>query len=210
MNLFLACALIMTVKAVTSKRVTALINAFMLQSLCLFALVLYTGIKIKSADLYTVAGLMLVLKVIGIPVFLQWVVKRINIEESVGLYVNPLISLLAAGLLAIFCYGFSLKLLPGQGEASVFSFAVSLLVVFEGMFLMVFRKKALAQVIGLLVMENGLFLCAVSLCGSMPFIVEIAIFFDVFVCVMVTGVFIYRIKELFTNIDVSKLTSLKG
>jgi len=120
------------------------------------------------------------------------------------------ISLLAAGLLAIFCYGFSLKLLPGQGEASVFSFAVSLLVVFEGMFLMVFRKKALAQVIGLLVMENGLFLCAVSLCGSMPFIVEIAIFFDVFVCVMVTGVFIYRIKELFTNIDVSKLTSLKG
>jgi len=210
MNLFLACALIMTAKAVTSKRVTALINAFMLQSLCLFALVLYTGIKIRSADLYTVAGLMLALKVIVIPVFLQWVAKRINIEENAGLYVNPLISLLLAGLLSIFCYEFSLKLLPGQGAAAVFSFAVSLLVVFEGMFLMVFRKKAIAQVIGLLVMENGLFLCAVSLCGSMPFIVEIAIFFDVFVCVMVMGVFIYRINELFTHIDVNKLTSLKG
>lgn len=210
MNLFLACALIMTIKAVTSKRISALINAFMLQSLCLFALVLYTGVKIRSTDLCVVAALMLALKVFGIPLFLKWVVKKINIEENAGLYVNPLISLLTAGLLAIFCNEFSLKLLPHQGAEAVFSFTVSLLVVFEGMFLMVFRKKALAQVIGLLVMENGLFLCAVSLCGSMPFIVEIAIFFDVFVCVMVTGVFIYRIKELFTHIDVSKLSSLKG
>jgi hydrogenase-4 component E len=200
----------MTVKAVTSKRMTALIDTFMLQSFCIFMLVLYTGITLHSKDLYIVAFIMLLLKVFLIPYFLHWVAGRIKIDENIGLLLNPLISLLITGFLSYFCYAFSLKLLPHGDSARIFAFGVSLLVVLEGMFIMIFRMKAIAQVIGLLVMENGLFLCAVSLCGSMPFIVEIAIFFDVFVCVMVTGVFIYRINELFTHIDVDKLTSLKG
>jgi hydrogenase-4 component E len=75
---------------------------------------------------------------------------------------------------------------------------------------MIFRMKALAQVIGLLVMENGLFLAAAGVSGGMPFFVEIAIFFDVFLCVIILGMFIYRINSLFTHIDVDKLTKLKG
>jgi hydrogenase-4 membrane subunit HyfE len=44
----------------------------------------------------------------------------------------------------------------------------------------------------------------------MPFFVEIAIFFDIFVCAIILGIFVYKINELFTHIDVSKLTKLKG
>jgi len=82
--------------------------------------------------------------------------------------------------------------------------------VLTGVFIMIFRMKAIAQVVGLLVMENGLFLTAVTLCGSMPFFVEIAIFFDVFMCAIILGIFVFRINELFTHIDVDKLTRLKG
>jgi len=61
-----------------------------------------------------------------------------------------------------------------------------------------------------LVMENGLFLLAATVSGGMPFFVEIAIFFDVFVSVLIMGFFVYRINKLFTHIDVNKLSRLKG
>jgi hydrogenase-4 component E len=75
---------------------------------------------------------------------------------------------------------------------------------------MISRITALAQIIGLLVMENGLFLLASAVSGGMPFFVEIAIFFDVFVSVVIMGFFIYRINKFFTHIDVNKLSNLKG
>jgi hydrogenase-4 component E len=91
-----------------------------------------------------------------------------------------------------------------------YPFTVSLSVTMVGMFIMIFRMKALAQVIGLMAMENGLFLAAATVSGGMPFFVEIAIFFDIFVCVIISGVFVYRINKLFTHIDVSKLRELRG
>ena len=75
---------------------------------------------------------------------------------------------------------------------------------------MIFRMTALAQIIGLLTMENGLFLLASTVAGGMPFFVEIAIFFDVFVSVIIMGLFVYRINRFFTHIDVTKLSRLKG
>jgi len=88
--------------------------------------------------------------------------------------------------------------------------AAAFFVVLVGIFLMVGRMTALAQVVGLLVMENGLFLLASTVAGGMPFFVEIAIFFDVFVSVIIMGFFVYRISKLFTHIDVNKLSRLKG
>jgi hydrogenase-4 component E len=46
--------------------------------------------------------------------------------------------------------------------------------------------------------------------GGMPFFVEFAIFFDVLVSVIILGIFVYRINKLFTHINVTKLTGLKG
>lgn len=75
---------------------------------------------------------------------------------------------------------------------------------------MISRLKALAQIIGILVMENGIFLLSSAFSGGMPFIVEMAIFLDVFVSVIILGLFVYRINELFTGIDVDQLSRLKG
>jgi hydrogenase-4 component E len=88
--------------------------------------------------------------------------------------------------------------------------AIAFFIVLSGLFLMISRMSALAQIIGLLVMENGLFLLASTVSGGMPFFVEIAIFFDVFVSVVIMGLFVYRINKLFTHIDVNKLSRLRG
>ncbi len=76
--------------------------------------------------------------------------------------------------------------------------------------MVVSRRKALMQVLALLSLENGLFLAAISLTYGMPMIVELGVFFDLLVAVMVLGILVYRIQETFDSMDVSKLSKLRG
>jgi len=79
-----------------------------------------------------------------------------------------------------------------------------------GFFMMINRRKALTQVLALLSLENGLFLAAISLTYGMPMIVELGIFFDVLVAAMILAILVYRIRETFDSMDVSRLSRLKG
>ncbi len=72
--------------------------------------------------------------------------------------------------------------------------AISLFLI--GFFMMINRRKALTQVLALLSLENGLFLAAISLTYGMPLIVELGVFFDVLVAVLVLGILVYRIREI--------------
>jgi hydrogenase-4 component E len=86
--------------------------------------------------------------------------------------------------------------------------AISLFLI--GFFTMINRRKALSQVLGLLSLENGVFLATISLTYGVPLMVEIGIFFDVLVGVMVLGILIFRIRETFESMDVSRLRRLRG
>ena len=79
-----------------------------------------------------------------------------------------------------------------------------------GFFLMMNRRKAISQVLGLLTAENGLFLAAISLTYGMPLIVELGIFFDVLIAVMIFGILVYRISEIFDSMDTNKFRRLRG
>ena len=204
MNIFLFLILMMAFAMVAAKRLTALINGFRAQSFFLFLLMFMLAYRADSAELYIVAALLFLIKVILIPRLLRRMVKRIKVGEDLGLSVNPTVSIFAAIVLAYLAYAFTGMI------AGVPAFFVSISITLIGVFIMIFRMKALAQIVGLLVMENGMFLAAASVSGGMPFIVEIAIFFDVFLAVIILGIFVYKINSLFTHIDVDKLTELKG
>jgi hydrogenase-4 component E len=89
--------------------------------------------------------------------------------------------------------------------------AVALTLLLTGFFLMLNRRKAITQVLALLTMENGVMLAAIALTTyGMPLVVEMAIFFDVLVSVMVLGLLVFRIRESFDSMDVSKLNELRG
>jgi len=191
-------------------RIPALIQNFRLQSLFLFLVTLDFAVRHREAKVFVVAGLLLLVKVILIPSFLSRLVKKIKVDERLGLFLNPLLSLISALFLtwgaSVFCSWF----LYTRQTAVFAAFVVSITVVLVGFFIMVFRMKALSQIVGLLVMENGIFLLASVMAGGMPFFVEIAIAFDVFVCAIITGIFMYRINKVFTHIEVHRLTDLKG
>ena len=83
--------------------------------------------------------------------------------------------------------------------------------VLTGFFLLINRRRALTQVLALLSAENGLFLAAISLTGhGMPLVVELGIFFDLFIAVMVVGILVFRIRATFATTDVNQLNRLKG
>ncbi|MDD5428702.1 MAG: hypothetical protein PHI58_05660 [Candidatus Omnitrophica bacterium] len=202
--------LVVTFVLVICKRITALIRAFRIESVFLFLYTLYMGITQRHADLFIVCGLIFALKAVIIPFVLLRITRRINVEEDLGLLVNPQLSMVIALIFAYLSYLFAHKAMSLVNLAESAAFIVSITAVCIGFFIMVSRMKALGQIIGLLVMENGIFLAAGSIAGGMPFFIEIALFFDVFVFVVIVEVFVYKVNRLFTHIDTSKMKSLKG
>ncbi|MFA5275392.1 MAG: hypothetical protein WC417_00660 [Candidatus Omnitrophota bacterium] len=208
--MILFAVLVLTYLMVIAKRIPALIRGFRYQSFFLFLATLLAAFNEKQVDLYLVSGLIILIKVFLIPYFLNRTAKKINVDENLGLFVNSQLSLCSALMLTYCSWMLSGNLGFGRGSLQLAAVSVALSVIFIGAFLMISRMKAFAQVIGILVMENGIFLFASSVSGGMPFFVEIAIFFDVFISVIIMGIFVFRINKLFTHIDVNKLSQLKG
>jgi hydrogenase-4 component E len=208
--LILFGVLVSTYLMVIAKRMPALIRSFRYQSFFLFLATFAIALKYHELELFTIAGMLLIIKVLAVPHFLYRIIRRIKPNEDLGLFVNTQLSLFLALALTCLSWLFTTRLVAAHHEARTLVITVSFSVTLVGMFLMMTRMTALAQIIGLLVMENGLFLLASAVSGGMPFFVETAIFLDVFVSVIIMGIFVYRINKLFTHIDVNKLSSLKG
>jgi hydrogenase-4 component E len=195
---------------VIAKRMPALIRGFRYQSLLLFLATFLAAFNEKQVELYLVSGMILLLKVFLIPYFLNLTAKKIKVDENLGLFVNSQLSLVFALIITYCSWELCVNLGFGQGSLQSVAVTVAFSVLFIGAFLMISRMKAFTQVVGILVMENGIFLFGSSVAGGMPFFAEIAIFFDVFISVVIMGIFVFRINKLFTHIDVNKLSSLKG
>lgn len=202
--------ILMALSMVIAKRLDALIRAFAAQSFFLFLITVLFAIKESSVEIWVVALLLLSIKVLAIPYILSKMVRRIKTDATTGPIMNPTLSLFVTMLLIYLSYLFAARLFPLYDKIQESSIIIAFVVTMIGFFLMVFRMKAIAQIVGLLVMENGLFLIASAVSGGMPFFVEIAIFFDVFVCVIIMGMFVYRINKVFTHINVDELRELKG
>ncbi|MCP9473585.1 MAG: hydrogenase, partial [Nitrospira sp.] len=89
------------------------------------------------------------------------------------------------------------------------SLAIALAIVLIGLFTMIARQKAVTQLVGFLVVENGLFLGATAATHGMPFVVELGVFFDVLVAALIAGIYTNRLQDAFDSVDTSHLTGLK-
>ena len=109
---------------------------------------------------------------------------------------------------------FTYYILSGIGDTGVAGadmhlvYSVSLILI--GMLFMISRKKAIGQMIGFLVIENGLFVTALFATDGMPFLVDLGTSVDLITAVMIMGIMIFRINEKFETINVEKLNKLKG
>ena len=79
-----------------------------------------------------------------------------------------------------------------------------------GLFVIVSRRKAITQVLGYIVVENGIYALGVALVGDVPLLVELGVLLDVFVAVFIMSIAAYHISREFDHIDVDQLDRLKG
>ena len=168
------------------------------------------AISDKRPHLFLMATMTTVLKGFVIPLFLMRVVDRIGIHREIEPFLNVPASLLACLGLTVVGYRVSTGFPEGTVGVTHHVLGVGLSTLMIGLFLMVTRKKAISQVLALLTVENAIFLVALGITSGMPMVVELGIFFDVILAVLVLGVLVRRIVDRFESMDVSRLSKLKG
>jgi hydrogenase-4 component E len=185
------------------------IRVFALQSLLLAGIAGVVGYAYHATHVYVVAVLTILGKVLFLPWRLERLVRQIKIEQEIRPFVNLPASMLLCGALTILAYVVARPITSLERLGSN-TLAVAIALLLTGFFLMINRRKAITQVLALLTMENGVMLAAIALTTyGMPLVVEIGIFFDVVIAVMVLGILVFRIRETFASMDVSKLNELK-
>jgi len=202
--------LVLQLLLVVQRMLLANIRLFALQSLMLTAIAAVVAWFYNAPHVYLVAVLTLLGKVIFLPWLLNRLVLRINITQEIEPLMNAPASMLTCGAVTLLAYVVARPFTTLQKLGSnTLPIAITLLL--TGFFLMFNRRKAITQVLALLTVENGVMLAAVALTTyGMPLVVELGIFFDVLVAVMVLGILVYRIRESFASMDTSKLSRLKG
>jgi len=214
-TLMAALVLVLQIAMVGQRWLITNIRLFGLQSFLLAAIAGTIAFFNHSNHIYIAAALTLVLKTLVLPILLERIVARIGIQQEIEPLINVPLSVLISGGLTLVGYIVAESFYhPEETSASAAlghnTLAIAIALFLIGFFMMLNRRKALTQVLGLLSMENGLFLAAISLTYGMPLVVEIGIFFDVLVAAMVLGILVYRIGETFDSMDVSKLRRLRG
>lgn len=160
-----------------------------------------------SAQLIVVLVVATILKAGVLP----WLIRRSAREASVQREVDPILGfttslMVGVGLLAA-CISIANRLHMPAEVKSEFLVPVALFTVFCGLFLIIFRRNAVTQVLGYLVMENGIFLFGMAFAVHEAFLVEMGVLLDVFAAIFVMGIAIYHISREFDHVDTDRMTT---
>lgn len=204
----LIVALALNFVALGVSRIRAVINAVALQGIVLglFPLLVHAEFEMRAALLAVVA---VGLKGLVIPRLLHHAMREAEIQHEVRPVVNFMNSLLLGAIGTGLALEFSDTLPLAGGHADSLLVPASLSTVWTGFLMLTTRKKAIMQVLGYLLLENGVFLFGMLLLQAMPILVEIGVLLDLFTGVFVMGIIIYHISREFGSISTEHLTLLK-
>lgn len=149
------------------------------------------------------------LKGLVFPLLLLRALRSTDIRREVEPFIGFTASLLAgAGLLGL-AFWMAGKLPPLADPAATMCLAAGLFVVLCGFLVIVTRRKALTQVLGYLILENGVVAVGLAVAPHQSAVVELGILLDVFVAVFIAGIAVFHIGREFEHMDVDRLTSLR-
>jgi len=191
------------------RRVSALIAALATQGALLGMAALWQGWVQGANGLYLTGLIALMAKAVLIPWALSALVTRLGLHRTVqtALGIGP--SMIAGVALVALALVVALPASAGGSALAREDLAVALSIVLLGMLVMIARRNAIGQVIGLMSLENGLILAAVGVKG-LPLVVELSTAALVLVIALVAGVFLTGIRERFDSLDIAFLEDHRG
>lgn len=207
-NLLVGFAMGLNLIALGSNRLPSLIRAMSVQGVLLgiIPLLMENEIdwRVALVALATAIG-----KGVVIPGLLRRAMRAASIEREVDPFIGFVPSLLlgAAGTVAAVALAQGLPLLPEHAGSLLVPGALAS--VLTGFILLVGRSKAISQVCGYLILENGIYLFGLLLIKTTPLLVEAGVLLDVTVGVFVIGIIVDHIQRAFDSLDTRKLTALR-
>jgi hydrogenase-4 component E len=208
-NLLAAVLLLLAFAMLSQRRILSLINLYAAQG---FVLCLATGLVAAltgQGHLYWSAALTLALKVLLLPWILHRLIRRLNVKWDVETLFNIPTIMLVGIVLVILAFNVAAPISELAGTVTRSTLGIALASVLLSFLMMITRSKAVAQVVGFLSMENGLFFAATAAVYGMPMVVELGIALDVLVAALIVGVFMFQIRERFDSVDTRHLEKLK-
>ncbi len=191
-----------------TSRLHAVINGSAAQGALLGALTIFAHEGFGWRALLVAAGAMAV-KGLFIPGMLMRAMRDAAIRREVQPIIGFLPSLLlgALGTGAALLFARTLPLAPEHRGSLLVPTALA--TVLTGFIILTTRRKAITQVVGYLVLENGIFVMGLTLLEAMPLMVEIGVLLDLFVAIFIMGIIINHISRAFSSLDTAHLSALK-
>ena len=205
-NALLVVVLLLNLFLLGTSRIRAMISGVALQGVLLGCIPLLLNPRPR---LIFVAIATIALKGSVIPRMLQKALRDAQVKREVGPIIGiiPTMLLGALGTAVSIAFASRLTLAPQHREMLVTSAAFS--TVLTGFLLLTTRIKAITQVIGYLVLENGIYIFGMLLLEAMPFLVELGVLLDLFVGIFVVSIIMHHISREFASLDTRRLSALK-
>lgn len=208
LNLLIGLAMGLNLVALGSSRLPSIIRATALQGVLLGVMPLLLehdlDWRVAAVALATALG-----KGVVIPGLLRRAMRAAHIEREIEPYIGFVPSLLlgAGGTIAAVAVARQLPLLPEHARSLLVPGALASIL--TGFVLLIGRVKAISQVCGYLIFENGIYLFGLLLISSTPLLVEAGVLLDLTVGIFVIGIIVDRIQRAFDSLDTRKLTALR-
>lgn len=206
-NILLITFTITLIYLVVANRMMTYIRIIAIQGFLLFGIAFIELIEINMVNLIFVLLETIVIKAIAIPLFLKNILNRNKITREAEPFVSHFVSVVVVTLIILGSF-FLTNIVEDTYIRKIF-FIVALSALFTGLYIIITRRKILTHVMGYMVMENGVFVLSLAVGSEMPMIVNTGILLDIFVSVILLGIFADKIGDVFEEQDVEQLKNLK-
>jgi len=190
-----------------ANRMSTYVNVLALQGILLFFVAFLELKHINTLNLILILLETIIFKSLAVPIFLNYVLKRNHITREAEPYLPNFVSLIITTVIVV-----TTILLSNTMEESYLDkmyFVVALSTLFTGLYFIATRRKIITHVMGYLIIENGVFVLSLAVGNEMPMLVNLGIMLDIFASVLILGIFLNKIGDVFKDIDVNQLTNLK-
>jgi hydrogenase-4 component E len=206
-NVLLIIFIISLLYVSIANRIITYVRVLALQGFILFGVTFLQLKDIQTWNLVLILLETIVFKAIAVPVFLSYLIKRNKITRETEPYLPHFISLIIITLIIVITVLLANSVQDTHLD-KIF-FIVSLSTLFTGLYFIASRKKIITHVMGYLMIENGVFVLSLAVGNEMPNLVNLGIMLDVFASVLILGIFLNKIGDVFKAVDVDQLSNLK-
>lgn len=191
-----------------ARRNKNLIRLYALQSVAVGSFLIAAGFAEGERSLILVGAITLAIKAVAVPIFFSRLLQRFGTQASASSYLSTPMTLAVLMGLVLFAYSRVFLPLSALLPQAVGSLSFNLAIIFASIFLMINRKGAFTQMIGVLSLENGIVLLGSFIGIEQPLALEIGIIFDITVWIAIGSAFIGMIHRQFGSLDTDELRNL--